>query len=291
MTLDRVAERWRQDHRSRARRVLVVGKAKTGTTALVSLIKGALEPCHLVMEPKSVLDFASASRARTGNEAIKIVYEHFRDRLRHLDAIVHAEFGFPVDKVVFITRDIRDEMISKLLYHAKIARDDGHASDPTVFAEWVGVLEQKESDPAGVSFHDLCLRFHELFGIDLWARLTDMTAANSYARYITEGVKRDRFVIRYEDMVVGRHEGLAEYLGVPLATDMSSVELGQYGHTIRSGKAGNWRSVFTPADVGLLRPVLRAALPDPRYDDWDLDAEPRLARAEFSAYVRRISMG
>jgi hypothetical protein len=271
-------------------RVLVVGKAKTGTTALVSLVKGALDPCHLVMEPRSVLDFGPDSNAGTGNEAIKILYEHFRDRPRHLDAIVHAEFGFPVDKVVFISRDVRDEMVSKLLYHAKIARDDKLVTDPTVFAEWVGVLEQKEHDPAGITFHELCRRFHELFGIDLWARITDMDEKARYEHYITEGVERDRFVMPYEDMVVGNNAALADYLGVPLTSDMSSVDLGQYGHTIRSGKAGNWRSVFTPADVELLRPMLRDALPGPLYDDWELHPDTRLDPDEYSGYVRRISM-
>lgn len=272
-------------------RVLVVGKAKTGTTALVSLVKGALEPCHLVMEPKSVLDFGPASQTETGNEAIKILYEHYRGRLRHLDAIVHAEFGFPVDKVVFIARDVRDEMVSKLLYHAKVARDDKVVTDPTVFAEWVGVLEQKEHDPTALSFHDLCLRFHELFGVDMWARITNMDEKVWYERYIAEGVDRDRIVVRYEDMVVGNNDALAEYLGVPLTSDMSSVDLGQYGHTIRSGKSGNWRSVFTPADVDVLRPMLREALPGPLYDDWELDPEPRLDPDEYSGYVRRISLG
>src|SRR3546814_4959959 len=77
-------------------RVLVIGKAKTGTTALVHLIKHAIEPFGLVMEPKSILEFGCERLENNGNEAIKIIYEHFIDQQRHLNSIVHGEFGFPV---------------------------------------------------------------------------------------------------------------------------------------------------------------------------------------------------
>src|SRR3546814_3052990 len=81
------------------------------------------------MEPKSILEFGRESLENNGNEAIKIIYEHFIDHQRHLNAIVHGEFGFPVNKVVFITRDVRDEMISRLLYFAKPMRNQGLRSE------------------------------------------------------------------------------------------------------------------------------------------------------------------
>lgn len=272
-------------------RVLVVGKAKTGTTALVSLVRQGLAPCNLVMEPGSVLTFGSASQAEVGNEAIKILWEHYRGRRRHLDAIVHGEFGFPVDKVVFISRDVRDEMVSKLLYHGKIARDDGLIPEPRtdVMARWVQALQDKERDPAGVSFRQLCRTFDALFGIDLWSRITDMAEKRAYEAYIHEGVARDRYVLAYEDMVVGRTQGLAEYLGVPLATDMATVDLGQFGHTRRSGRAGNWRSFFTTEDVEILRPLITQMLPGDQYRDWDLAPAPVLDPDQVSGYVARIA--
>src|SRR3546814_13984150 len=63
-------------------RVLVIGKAKTGTTALVHLIKHAIEPCGLVMKPKSILEFGCESLENNGNEAIKIIYEHRSEERR-----------------------------------------------------------------------------------------------------------------------------------------------------------------------------------------------------------------
>lgn len=272
-------------------RVLVVGKAKTGTTALVSLVRQSLGECDLVMEPQSVLAFAAQSRARTGNEAIKILWEHFRGRRRHLDALVHGEFGFPVDKVVFISRDSRDEMVSKLLYHAKIARDDKLTPEPReqVTARWVEALAAKEHDPASISFRGLCRIFESLYGIDIWARLTDITDKRAFETYIHDGVDRDRYVLAYEDMVADRTGGLADYLGVPVTVPTAEVDLGRFGYTRRSGRASNWRRFFTAEDVEILRPLLSQMLPGERYLDWDLDADPHLDPAEVSQYVARIA--
>jgi len=50
-----------------------------------------------------------------------------------------------------------------------------------------------------------------------------------------------------------------------------------------------WRSFFTNEDVEILRPLLRQMLPDPRYDDWKLDPEPRIEPAEVSQYVAKIA--
>ena len=272
-------------------RVLVVGKAKTGTTALVSLIRQSLQPCELVMEPKSVLGFGARSRTRTGNEAIKILWEHFAGRWRHLDAIVHAEFAFPIDKVVFISRDFRDEMVSKLLYHAKVARDMRLTPEPRAEStqRWVQALQAKERDPAGVSLYSLARTFESLYGIDLWSRLIDVEGKRAFEDYIHRGVQRDRHVVTYADLVADRTEGLADYLGVPLAAPTAEVDLGKFGYTRRSGRAGNWRSFFTTQDVQLLRPLLEQALPWPEYQDWDLDPRPQLDPERISRYVAGIA--
>lgn len=272
-------------------RVLVVGKAKTGTTALASLIRQSLDDCQLVMEPASVLAFASKIPAGDGNVVIKILWEHFRNRRRHLDAIVHGEFGFTVDKVVFISRDARDEMVSKLLYHAKIARDDKLTPEPReqVTARWVQALQAKERNPAGLSLHGLCRIFESLYGIDLWARLTDIRDKRDFETYIRHGVDRDRHVLAYEDMVADRTGGLADYLGRPVTAPVAQVDLGQFGHTRRSGRAANWRAFLTEEDVEILRPLLSQMLAGDQYQDWKLDLQPRLDPAEISQYVARIA--
>jgi hypothetical protein len=202
-----------------------------------------------------------------------------------------------VDKVVFVSRDARvsrarDEMVSKLLYHAKIARDDKLIPEPReqISSRRVAALKAKERDPESLSFRGLCRIFESLYGIDIWAALTDVTGKRDFESYIHEGVQRDCYVLAYEDLVADRTAGLAEYLGVPVTVPAYAEALGRFGHTRRSGRAANWRSFFTGEDVEILRPLLSQMLPgDGRYADWDLAGQPHLEPAEVSGYVARIA--
>src|SRR3546814_20724759 len=129
------------------------------------------------MEPKSILEFGRESLENNGNEAIKIIYEHFIDHQRHLNAIVHGKFGFPVNKVVFITRDVRDEMISRLLYFAQPMRNHGRPKDSPAekFAQSVELLEDKERRARDISFWFLCVLFKAIFEVEVRATNTRMT--------------------------------------------------------------------------------------------------------------------
>lgn len=274
-------------------RVLVIGKAKTGTTALVHLIKQAMDPCGLVMEPKSVLEFGRDSIGSAGNEAIKIIYEHFLGRQRHLNAIVHAEFGFPVDKVVFITRDIRDEMISRLMYFAKPMRNQGLPKDSPEekWGRWIRLLEEKEQNPQNISFKALCDRFKTIFGVDVWSNITRMQDNIRYETFRNKTVGRDKIIVAYEDMVAGKMKDLESYLGVAIQSDMSSVNLGPFGYTKRTGTAGNWRSFLTEEDVEILQPLVGEKLDDARYQDWTLSPQSGLNPDDYSRYVARLALG
>lgn len=274
-------------------RVLVIGKAKTGTTALAHLIKQAIEPCGLVMEPKSVLEFGRESLENPGNETIKIIYEHFIDHQRHLNAIVHGEFGFPVHKVVFITRDVRDEMISRLMYFAKPMRNQGLPKDSPEekWGLWIQLLEEKERRPRDISFRHLCDRFKAIFGMDVWANITRMQENVRYENFRSKSVAREKFVIAYEDMVTGRLDGLEAYLGVPLLSDMTTLNLGPFGYTKRSGSSDNWRAFFTEEDVEILRPHITSKLDDARYNDWTLRPRESLNPDDYSRYVARLALG
>lgn len=272
-------------------RVLIVGKAKTGTTALTSLIRQALVPSDLSMEPRSAFELLPFCEGGSEHQVVKILWEHYRNRWRHLDAIVHGELGFDIDRVVFISRDVRDEMISKLLYHAKIAKDDGliPGGDPAVVAAWVEVLRRKEQDPGGTSFFRLCREFEALYEIpDLWARITNLLEKQHFERYIHDGVGRDSLTISYDDLVAGRVGALEEYLGMPLSRDVASVDLGEWSHTKRSATTDNWRRFFVDEDVDILRPLVSQMLPDPRYHDWDLEDVRTLPSHDYSEYVTKI---
>lgn len=268
-------------------RVLVIGKAKTGTTVMASLIQDALHTAQLVMEPKSVIAFHASSMV-SNDQVIKIIFEHFDKRYRHLNAIVHAEFGFPIDKVVFTMRDFRDEMISRLLYFSKSLR--GPAATPAAWASWVERLKQKEESPSTISFWDLCEDFLRIFGVDVWANITSTCLRYSvqYEGFVKNSVTRDKFVIQYEEMIEGKMQGLSAYLGMPIGR-AEDVDLRKFAYTKRSSSHGAWRSFLTDDDVVRLRPTIAAALKDKAYEDWDLTPVAWLDPAHYSQYVERMT--
>src|SRR3546814_2646463 len=94
--------------------------------------------------------------------------------------------------------------------------------------------------------------------MDVWANITRMQESVRYESFRNKGVAREKIVVAYEDMVAGRMTDLESYLGVTLPSDMSSVNLGPFGYTKRSGASGNWRAFFTEEDVKILRPLIGA---------------------------------
>src|SRR3546814_10145388 len=115
-------------------------------------------------------------------------------------AYVSVDFGFPVNSVVFITRDVRDEMISRLLYFAKPMRNQGLPKDSPAekCAQWIELLEEKERRPREISFRFLCDRFKAIFDMDVWANITRMQESVRYESFRNKGASREKIVVHYE---------------------------------------------------------------------------------------------
>lgn len=273
-------------------KVLVIGKAKTGTTALASLIRASLGDCALVMEPKSVFDIVGAGiTGPQGNAVIKIIFEHFNSRRRHLNAIAHGEFNFPVEKLVFIKRDVRDEMISRLMYFAKVLQNT--QPDPEKWEQWISHLQVKERDPGASSFRDLCDIFKEIFAVDVWNNIVNVNLKISvhFEKFIRTGIRRDYLIVDYADLVGNELGPLAGYLGVEIKDSPETVDLGQFAYTRRSSTCDNWREFFTESDVALLRPIFKPLFGESSFTDWELIRKDSLNPDFYSGYVRRMALG
>src|SRR3546814_21149841 len=110
--------------------------------------------------------------------------------------------------------------------------------------------------------------------MDVWANITRMQESVRYESFRNKGVAREKIVVAYEDMVAGRMTDLESYPGVTLPSDMSSVNLGPFGYTKRSGASGNWRAVFPEEDVKILRLLIGDTLDDALYHDWAHSPQP-----------------
>jgi hypothetical protein len=176
------------------------------------------------------------------------------------------------DRRIWICRDPRDFLVSQTLYrwHREEAPD---ALDEVWFHRVIERMRAKEADPASVPFHELEPADYAAT-FDAVAELWNRVGGDGWLLY------------RYEDMVDGRYGPLDDHLGFNVDPE-ASVAAGLERVARRKG-SGDWRSWFTPADVGYYRSgPLDHYMATFGYDrsDWDLDPTPELDPRHGSAYM------
>jgi hypothetical protein len=189
------------------------------------------------------------------------------------------------DKIVLLVRDPRDLLISKALYRVYGA-NPLHA-DSAKLDQYLELLRAKERDPRTVPFTRIPALFQSLIG-------RAPNPDGGIARLLDYAVGfHDAFpgciVLKYEVMVAGQFDSLAQYLSLPAEAMKPNVP-DALRRVVRSSRAGNWRDWFCPEDVGHYRPLLSAYMDRYGYsDDWALNSEPRIRREECSEYVMRLA--
>lgn len=252
-------------------RVVIVGLGKSGTTALVYAVRSAMPAdTQMLFEPHAYVALQSP------NVAAKVLL-HPRFPLEHA-------FYRQFDKIVLLVRDPRDLLISKALYRVFGAKSL-HA-DPAKLDQYVELLRAKEADPRSVSLTRINAVFQSFVGPTLHSD-------EGLARILNDAVVfhqafPDCMVFRYEAMVDGQFDSLAQYLSLS-AEAMKPVVPDGLRRVVRSRRAGNWRDWYCPEDVEHYRPLLSAYMDRYGYsDDWELDAEPLIRPEECSEYVLRL---
>lgn len=268
---------------------LVIGKAKTGTTALSTLIKEETGAQSYILEPKGILDILRhPGYSEEKSNVTKIIFEHFDTRMRHLNAIIHNQLYVQYDKVVFIRRDIRDEMLSRLLYLSKAMAAKNFPK--STWEEWRDVLRKKEENPQSLSFREVCQAFGKIFQGNAWRDVVDVHSHSDrlFRDFIKTAVARKYGLINYEDMIDNKFDDLEEYMGFRFTKNTSDIALGDYQYTKRSAAYGGWKHFFLDSDVSLIRPILKAKQIDV-YDDWVVEPTHKLEPKHFSEYVWKLS--
>ncbi len=274
--------------------VLVVGRAKTGTTVIAKSIQHSLgeawgRPCEFILEPKQISLFDDPAHAdREGPLVAKLINDHWETRPRLRNAILAGELDLEFDRLVFITRDPRDELISRLMYvlHIVIARN-GIAEEKV--AAWRAVLVDKEQHPDGKGLFDLAEEFNTIFGTAQLGPAVTRRMCKNITRYWElirrhEGDSRS-VAIRYEDFIAGYYRVLEEGLGVPIILQR---DVGNLDRVRRSESAGNWASFMTDGDLDFLRPLLAEEMAAFGYTDWERQPLDRLPSESYSGYVDKV---
>jgi len=254
------------------RNIIVVGRQKTGTTGVYSLIKSALAPMAdeylFSFEPKKSGPLEQALRACPGlNVMTKIMYKNMAN--------------FPLEmfgRRVMTVRDPRDALISTLLFKPLLKNVVTTVEMPQ-HERFLQALREKEANPQGVNVKDLMQLGNEV-GYRKWRpRADELLDMMAFAR------SNDFFLVHYEDFVDHKVEPLAEYLSLPLNPQQSSTPA-WLSHISRSKGHGAWRDWLTPEDVEFYRPLFKEAMDTMGYaDDWELNPNPSIDPATSSRYV------
>jgi hypothetical protein len=260
---------------------LIVGKAKTGTTAFSKIIANSIPGSIYHLEPKG-LDYFECKKHDMGKtHVVKIIYEHWQSKPRSRNALVHNELSIKFHKRIFIVRDPRDEIISRLLYLVYPWAMSG-AYQAEKFAQWVELLKMKESNPASVSFFEMVDAVRLIFGADLVTQLKGNIRA--YYEFIN-AAPSGSYVARYEEFVAGNRAGLENYLGL---TFPEKIELDDLERTKRSASFNNWKEFFLLEDVRRFKEELGPAIDLYGYEDWDISTPSKLDPSNYSDYVSSL---
>ncbi|MFQ5561659.1 MAG: hypothetical protein ACE5FU_13910 [Nitrospinota bacterium] len=213
-------------------RIVIAGMAKSGTTALFFRIKNSLSGRIVCcFEPKK---YDNVRNPQVDHVLLKVLVEKF----------INPKSLKEFDKKIFITRDIRDQLVSDLLYstyHFLYDKPIGHIK------ECFELLKKKESSPSSVPILTL---FEHLLGMSADAVIKRV---HFLFRASTGFLKNshDFFMFRYEDLAADNIAPLASYLGFQLSTN-DNVDP-EFKRVQRTKGSGSWKSWFTPEDILFLR--------------------------------------
>jgi hypothetical protein len=232
---------------------VIIGLAKTGTTAVAMTLRNTLQIPDFCMEPKELTAIGAEKCDRL---VIKFLFDHWLGRVDQLIGFVRGSSDNRAPTTIAIVRDPRDEAVSRLHYLAY----DYFATRPTTLgdrAAWLDIFHRKEAQPESIGLIDMENELKARFGIGF---LVGRKVYEAYARFIDD--IRDNgaasvHLLRYEDFVAGTIGD--QRLRVLLS---GSRNVGPWFRRVhRSGSSGAWRHFLTDRDLTILNdlgaPLLR----------------------------------
>jgi hypothetical protein len=261
--------------------VLIVGKAKTGTTVISKSIEHSLKDVRYYLEPLDIKFAYGKNFSGHPNNVVKILYEGWAARPNLLAALVHNETAAKFDRIVGIARDPRDQLISLIHFYVDtVVWKQGLDRDK--LERWVAVLARKERDPAALSMMSVIAQFKEIYGIDIF-KISLQT--RRYLKFLQQH-RQCMHVLKYEEFMTGNLAGLEEYLGFTLSANR---DVGRFDHTPRSRSFNNWKRYMLPSDVDVVREAYAEFMSALDYDDWELAPTAQLDPETGSAYTRKTA--
>jgi hypothetical protein len=267
-------------------KIVVLGKGKSGTSALLQMIGNAFPECRSIHG-----GLKAHARGRTRSDAdrdanIAAKFTHNDAKGRTFDVIAEHVAREGYDKKIWVARDPRDNAVSDALYRWRRR----HGRSQRQFRACLDAVEKKEKDPRSVAFNEI-----NRFTGDPGGPLTlDEMLAVEFTRYrrmcqFIRGLGDDWFIFKYEDLVDGNLGALSAYLGREVRAGGELA--GEDRVKARTKSYGDWRNWFLAEDVVLFEPIFSDYMGLVGYDatDWALPDDPRIDPALASRYMRRIA--
>ena len=254
-------------------RILVLGPGKSGTTGLFYCLRDSAES-HFQTHFSTLFEPKTADRL-AGFDAefsiAKILLERQRSFAAHpaLQRFTHK---------VFIFRDPRDNVISRLVY---LIATRISLSAPGDRLAVIDALCRKQAYPEDLSVVDL---------YRLAAPVTHASAAAAKALAYSPSTflaePHDYFPLSYEDFIDWNVSGLASYLGFPIKR---SYRQPRFKNVKRVAGHGYWKSWFTGEDYAFFVTPHEQELRILGYDPTPYEGTKRIDADEGVGYIERLN--
>ncbi len=268
-----------EKRKSADERYLVIGSGKTGTTVISKTIQNTTKIENYFLEPKDVSVFENLRDNKDG-AVVKVIFDQWMTQLPALKAIINNELGTNFSLNIFICRDPRAELVSRLHYIAYPYFSQREVA-PDVRNEWVQLFEKKERNPRLISLKDMTDAMMQRFEIDLTASAAEIS--DGYAEFLRDIDEDRRVILKYEDFISGNIENYPwRHL---LSGDR---EVGQeLKRTRRTGGLEDWKAFLLKDDVEWLNKLFERAIDLFGYDQ-DVDVGGQVRSEACSLYVERL---
>ena len=122
---------------------LIIGLAKTGTTAVAMTLRNTLQIEGFCMEPRDLAKIEAETDERL---VIKMLFDHWVDRVEMLEEFLRDPKTGGMTTTIAIVRDPRDEAISRLHYAAYNYFSARPTSEQDRL-DWLEIFYRKEATP------------------------------------------------------------------------------------------------------------------------------------------------
>ncbi|WP_299697867.1 hypothetical protein [Hydrocarboniphaga sp.] len=219
---------------------MILGAAKSGTTALFYAIQNTLNKRHGTAV-KGLFEPTTTQRIEeylaSGSDRVPLIKV-----LLGLFIRKGMDLSQAFDKKIIIYRDPRDNVISRLVFMLTRLIEP---SERDKIDQVIALLQRKEREPESLSVAQIIRE------VGVITNRENLLASVRNNALLPAKMKRQSgdqyFMLSYEDFVEGRFDQLNGYLGFEVDPDFEVGD--RHTHIVRTKSSGSWKDWFLAEDI------------------------------------------